>query len=100
MTNEDLQRLMALRSRLFNTIEKELKLDGHCKSYEGGFAISFPDYFRDKNNDHESYSLILDLYVIGPGRHYSWVGRTFKDCLDQAEYYLNQWIHDWEFENK
>ena len=42
----DTNRFMQLREELFMALEKALNEDGHCKSYEGYFEITYclPNY--------------------------------------------------------
>lgn len=96
MTTHDLERLMALRAELFTAIKEALARDGHCKSYEGTFAILMPNYFEHTGQNaygsSEEWVIKLDCYVIGPSRHYHWSGETFTAALEKAEVNIRQWI--------
>lgn len=87
-------RFQSLRSELFAAIEHALEQDGHCKSYEGHFRVeaSLPNYFEEKDGTPGLWSLILNCYLIGPHRHYEWVGNSFEECLRKAEIDIRAWI--------
>lgn len=85
------KRFLALRSDLFEAIERALKQDSHCKGYEGQLAIHWPNYFDD------GYTITLDCCVVGPSRHYAWSGKSFSEALDKADEDIRSWI-DAEYE--
>ena len=95
---KEYKRFLALRRRVMQAIRRQLEVDSTCKSYEGAFEIlvSYPDYFDweydNKPDEPKFYLIHLDCYVLGPGRHYEWRGRTLKNALDHAEKDINQWI--------
>lgn len=88
----DKERFFSLRKRLFKAIDKALQEDSHCKSYEGSIAITqqFPDFFEDEYAKESSdyYRITLHCYVLGPARHYDFIGSTFSAALDKFE----KWI--------
>jgi hypothetical protein len=86
---DDLARFETLRADLFDTIRQCLERDGHCKHYEGRFAIQLPDYFGN-----EQWGLFLDCYVVGPSRHYEWWGASFAEALVKAETDIRAWMHE------
>lgn len=88
-TIRTLLKLEKLRKRLFDAIELSLKEDGHCKSYEGAFSIVMPNYFNNNG-----WSIALDCYVIGPGRHYSWSGKDLEEAYNKAEKDIISWINE------
>ena len=93
------QRLLDLRARLFRDIDIYFaETDGHCKSYEGTFRIieNLPDYFEQYQGKKASYSITLDLYVIGPHRHYQWDGETLEEAVSKCEYEVTVWLIDFE----
>ena len=98
--DKEYKRFLALRLCVMQAIRRELERDNSCKSYEGTFEIlvSYPDYFDqeyDNKPDQPDFYLIrLHCYVLGPGRHYEWKGRTLKNALDKAEKDINQWIRE------
>lgn len=98
--NQIKERFDALRKLTMDAIGRELEIDCCGKSYEGAFEIlvSYPDYFDreyDNKPDQPDFYLIrLHCYVLGPGRHYEWKGRTLKNALDKAEMDINQWIRE------
>ena len=95
--NEALARLMTLRAELFAAIKKQLARDGHCKSYEGAFAIRLPNYFEQ---DEAAWQITLDCYVIGPSRHYEWNGQTLAEAITRAEAGVRSWIAQEADENE
>lgn len=96
--HKDYKRFLTMRRRVMNAIRIELEEDPCCKSYEGTFEIlvSYPDYFErtyeNKQDDPNFYIIRLHCYVLGPGRHYEWRGKTFKEALDKCEKDINEWI--------
>lgn len=94
ITTEDIQRLKGLRHKLFEAIRKALEIDGHCKSYEGEFRISLPNYFEERDGETNRYVLSLDCYVVGPSRHYTWSGSSLSEAISKAEGNINGWINE------
>ena len=96
MTPSEKARLGRLRKRVMAAIEEELKIDNCCKSYEGTFEIleSYPTYFDDSEASMEPdyYRITLHCYVLGPGRHYEWDGRTFGEAIEKAEEEIDYWL--------
>jgi hypothetical protein len=80
------RRFESLRKELFAAIDYSIKMDGHCKSYEGAMAICWPDRWSDE------YQIRLDCYVIGPGRHHYWNGKSIDEALTKAEADIKEWI--------
>lgn len=94
MDSATLDRFLEYRRKLFALIERALKRDGHCKSYEGRLELHFPCYFDDAN---EGYLIRLACYVLGPLRSYDYSGRSWEQCLDKAEKDLEAFAYQ-EFE--
>lgn len=86
-----LGRLERLREELFAEIEQVLAEDGHCKPYEGAFAVRLPNYFEEPGHP-EAWTVELDCYVVGPRRHYRWVGPTLDATVAMAEQDVRKWI--------
>lgn len=90
------ERFRNLRKKVMKAIEEQLAIDSHCKSYEGAFAwtICYPDYFEDEDGSQNASCFILTLhcYVLGPGRHYDWKGKTMDEAMDKAERDIYEWI--------
>ena len=92
-----MERLFSLRERLYKMISDYFASgEGHCKSYEGHFVISadYGDYFDDNNaEDKNPKSVVIhvDVYVVGPHRHYDFAGKTFAEALDKLEAALDEW---------
>lgn len=88
----DRDRFHALRSRLFGMIKQALAEDPCCKNYEGCLEVlgEYPTYFDDNLAEQppDFYRIRLHCYVIGPSRHYDFVGKTFTECLDKFEAFL------------
>lgn len=45
------------------------------------------------------WKIMLHCYLIGPGSHYSWTGKTFKDALDKCYEDVVAWCAE-EMENE
>lgn len=88
-----IDRVQLLREKLFDAIDECLKLDGHCKWYEGRISLVFPHRFDDE------YKIVLDCYLIGPSRGHQWLGLSFSECLDKAEKDIGVWIDEALSEN-
>lgn len=94
----DWHRFLDLREETLKQIALELEEDGHCKSYEGTFTVSFtlPNYFVERCGDTISwwgFTIKLAMYLINPySRHAEWEGKTFKEALDKAEKDLRKWF--------
>lgn len=98
LTEQQLKQFVELREKLFDAIKRELEEDGHCKHYEGEFLVSmrFPNYF-----DREgpiTWVIHLDMYLLGPHRHYDWIGQTFDECFEKVKHDVMLWINDSENE--
>lgn len=89
-----INRFQSLRDDLFDAIRKALEEDGHCKSYEGQFGVRhmFPNYFEQQDGDAGWWEITLNCYLIGPHRHYLWMGQTFDECLRKVETDVRAWI--------
>ena len=96
MAEKENSRFEALRKMVMEAIRKELEIDCCCKSYEGVFEwyACYPSYFDDPEAkaEPELYVLTLHCYVLGPGRHYGWRGRTKAEVLDKAEREIKSWL--------
>jgi hypothetical protein len=102
---EDWLRLYQIRHKVFLCIQKLLEVDGHCKSYEGCFEVSLPNYFEEAgrrmgkddsppNSHRDDWAVTLHCYLIGPGRHHTWTGPSLSETLDRAEPEILKWIAD------
>jgi len=89
MTLDQTDRFMCLRERTFKFIREYLEKEPHCKMYDGEFSIVFPNYFGNI-----PWIIKLSCYVLGPARHYDWIGDSFEECLDKAEKDIDQWIKE------
>lgn len=91
-----LDRFHRLRQKVMQEIAEQLEYDPACKSYEGAFewTVCYPSYFDDATGAAKpaAYILTLHCYVLGPGRHYNWCGKTMDEALDKAEKDIAQWI--------
>lgn len=88
--------LHLFRRRAFRLIKRALELDGHHKSYEGTVELRFPSYFEEEAQsgsgaERPEYTITLNCYVLGPGRHHQWSGRTIQEAVDKANESLNKW---------
>ena len=93
----DRERFDDLRQLVMKAIARELEEDPYCKSYEGAFewTTCYPNYFDDPDGKAapESYVLTLHCYILGPSRHYDWIGRTRSEVLDKAEKEIMSWLN-------
>lgn len=99
----DYERFQKLRKKVMDGIAEALREDNGCKSYEGAFEIiaDFPTYFDDENATRgaEGYTIKLHCYVLGPGRHYEWCGKTFAEAITKAEQDIDSWMQEANDEN-
>lgn len=88
-------RFARLRKMVAQEIDRQLAIDSYCKSYEGTWelTICFPNYFEDETAtaNPDFYQIGLHCYVIGPGRHYDWSGKSWDECLTKAELNIEKW---------
>lgn len=97
------QRLLDLRARLFRDIDTYFaESDGHCKAYEGAFRIieHLPDYFEYSRGDTPTFSVELDLYVIGPHRHYNWDAETLDEAVSKCVEEVSDWLDHFEADQR
>jgi hypothetical protein len=80
------------RALVFDGIETCLRVDGHCKSYEGTVEVKYPNYF-ERTSENQCV-VTLHCYVLGPSRHYTWFGTTLDEALDRAFADVRQWVDD------
>ena len=101
MTKTAVDRFRKLRKEVMAAIRRQLEDDAGCKSYEGTFEwlTGYPCYFADETGTAQPdfYKLTLHCYVLGPSRHYEWMGATPDEVLDQAERDIHQWIRGGEW---
>lgn len=90
----ELEALMQLRKYLFDAIKVAVEEPGSVggKSYEGTFSIILPGYYEQE--DRNCMCLHLDLYLIGPIRHYNWWGNTLLECIKQAQKDITTWVKE------
>ena len=93
---DDIKRFLALRKKLFGMIDDYFKGDGHCKSYEGDIEVcaDYGTYFDDPGavrSEPVGYVINVHVYVVGPGRHYSFDGKTLGEALDKFSDALVEW---------
>lgn len=90
-----LERLEQLRQDLYLAIPKAIEDGGgHCKSYEGSFSLTcaWPAY--SNRSEAPEWTLTLDLYVIGPSRHYKWRGQSIDVVVERADADVRGWLRD------
>lgn len=94
-----IERFKRLRKLVMKAIS-EIDLSDGCKSYEGTFewTVCYPNYFGDETGDSGAcfFVLVLHCYVLGPGRHYEWTGKTMDEALKKAEKDICRWIGEAE----
>ena len=91
----DKARFLAIRSRLFNLIQRSLEEDPFGKSYDGCLEVmaEYPNYYEDEyaESGPTYYCITLHCYVLGPHRHYEFTGKTMKDALDKLDKTITEW---------
>lgn len=91
-----------LRQRLMKAIAVEVTLGYGHKSYEGSWEITetYPSYFEDPagNAPPETVMIQLHCYVIGPHRHYQWLGKNFDEAFEKCKADVEKWLVGWEVE--
>jgi hypothetical protein len=92
LTQKDIDAFNGLREFIFNGIKCILRTNNCYKVNEGALSIHFPDYF---NNDPH-ITLILDCYVLGSKRHYSWKAYSLKEACIKAKDDIEEWIRKLE----
>jgi len=95
IVEEDWDRFMRLRERLFKAIKECLEIDSHCKSYEGRLDVelSLPNYFEEGEQE-PTWGIHLACYLIGPSRGEDWYGKSFRETLLRAEKDVIEWLDD------
>lgn len=88
---EEMDNFLFLRKRIFELIKRSLKLDGHCKSYEGALSIHWPNYFEDSTG---VMRIELACYVLGGSRHSSWEGKTLSEAIVKMDQDVDRWEHE------
>lgn len=80
------------RDLVHRGVREALALDGHCKHYEGHITlrVDVPNVFA--TDQSMLYTLQLDCYVLGPGRHYFWHATSEEDVLRVATRDVEGWI--------
>jgi hypothetical protein len=86
-----------------NAIHIALLEDDYCKSYEGCFEIlvEYPNYFEDEEGkiQHPSAWIItLHCYILGPERHYDWMGKTLSEAFAKCKPDVEKMIAEYEIE--
>ncbi len=87
-----------VRRQVANAIAKYLKDDCVHKSYEGTWdmLVSYPNYFEDETatSNPDFYQINLHCYVLGPDRHYSWQGKSWREALEKCKRDIDVWTHE------
>ena len=98
MTRTEKALFSLLRVKVGNYIEKYLEDDQGHKSYEGTWElmVTYPSYFEsdDFTAPPDLYCVKLHCYVLGPRRHYEWVGGSWIESLKKAKSDIENWIMD------
>lgn len=98
MTKKESQLFSQLRMQVAGYICEYLKDDCGHKSYEGTWEvlISYPNYFDDDTATAppDFYRVTLHCYVLGPGRHYDWDGKSLLEALNKCKHDIDQWTHE------
>lgn len=98
LNKEEYELFKSLRQQVASYICEYLKDDCGHKSYEGTWEllVSYPSYFEDDTatSRPDYYQITLHCYVLGPGRHYDWHGKTWSEALKKCKVDIEQWIKD------
>lgn len=96
----DFEMFHKLREKTFAGIRKALEAnDGYGKSYEGAFEITqeYPNFYDDSDASEKPIVRIkLHCYILGPARHYEWVGKSFRDAINKASKDIDEWTKEVE----
>lgn len=91
-----MEEFLELRKWFFGELDKILKspCGEYHKSYEGTFEVNFwfPNIFEP--NISPEVSITLDCYVVGPHRHYRWVGKNIEDAIKLCRADLEEWLKE------
>lgn len=81
--------------RLQNDVDETVRALRHAgepgKAYEGTWGMIYEGVETD-SEESEHWIITLDCYLIGPHRHYTWVGETMKEALRKCEDDVRGWI--------
>jgi hypothetical protein len=92
-SSDELQRFAQLRADLFDAIAFELHTGGYGKSYEGTFSLAFPNYWESRD-EQPKFRIELSCYAVGPNRHHSWTGGSWRAVLNMCEDDVRTWISE------
>lgn len=100
MTKKDYMLFMSARKKVAEYLAEYFAHDedGCCKSYEGTWEllVSYPNYFEDETATAKPdyYQVTLHCYVLGPGRHYEWSGKTWAEVFRKCNADIDKWIKE------
>ncbi len=98
MNREEYKLFMSIRQTVASYICDYLKEDYGHKSYEGTWEllVSYPSYFEDETATScpDFYQITLHCYVLGPGRHYDWHGKTWTEALKKCKNDIERWVKE------
>lgn len=98
MTPDERKKFLTLRKKVAKYIEEYLEEDCGHKSYEGTWEllVSYPNYFEDETASAppDFFQITLHCYVLGPGRHYDWSGKTWSEALARCQHDIEQWLSE------
>jgi len=86
MTREEFEALNRLQAEINRGLEAMKGEPG--KSYEGALELHLAGKFE------EYYTVILHCYLIGPGRHYAWKGKSLEAVLGAAAVTVSKWVDE------
>lgn len=93
------QRFLKVRKQVIDVINKMVEEGCDHKSFEGAFEVMayFPDAFDDEADEvgPTNYAIELHCYLLGPGRHYQWSGRTLDEAVSKCEKDVSEWVKGW-----
>ncbi len=91
---DDLARFSALRVMVDKAVEHAWENGEPGKSYEGAWEVTcgFPSTDEGGSTKGACYwQIVLHCYLLGPSRHYTWAGKTFKEALTKCEQNVIPW---------
>ena len=63
------------------------------KPYDGEWEVTccYAGAYEGRVEFREEWKIELHCYLLGPGRHYFWLGRTFEAALKQCKADVEEW---------
>jgi len=88
----------ALRKQVNYAIEYQRKHGEPGKIYDGAWELFFMYPPQDEDPDaiaHPEQCIIrLHSYLVGPSRHYSWIGKSCEEALARCKKVVDKWCRE------